>query len=152
MSCFAPERAHRLTTTMGSFACDNMCRTMTSRMAGARLNHAADMDTFKACVLGPEMPMYLRKYGDLIQTHFRKLGARASSKAFTHIGSVHAGDLLALRCSGGDIVIAWFSASCECDGQVALVGSQLAPGGAPSIGRQPLAYLMWCNQMACWHG
>ena len=95
------------------------------------------MDTFKACVVGPAMPKYSRKYGGLIQAHFRKLGARASSKAKTHLGSVHAGDLLALRCSVGDVAIAWCLACCGCDDQVALVVSQLAPEGGAKYRASP---------------
>ena len=147
MSCFAPERAHRWTKTIGAFAFNHMCRTMTSRMAGAMLDHATDMDTFNACVMGPAMPTYWRKYGGLIQAHFRKLGARASSKAMTHPGSVSAGDFLALRCSGGGVAIAWCLACCGCDGQVAFVVSQLATAGSATYPASPsgAAYVVQSN-------
>ena len=109
-----------------------MCHTKTSRMVGNVLGEAKAMCTFNACVVGPAMPKYWRKHGDLIQAYFRKLGAQASSSAQTHVGSVHAGDLLALRCSGGDVAIAWCLACCGGDDQVALVVSHLVPekGGA----------------------
>ena len=106
-------------------------------MVATVLDHATDMDTFKACVVGPAMPKYWRKYGGLIQARFRKLGAQASSTALTHLGSVHAGDLLALRCSGGDVEIAWCLACCGCDDQVALVVSQLAPEGGAKYRASP---------------
>ena len=137
MSCFAPERAHRWTKTIGSFAFRNMCHTMTSRIVGNVLGETKAMCTFNACVVDPAMPKYWRKHGDLIQAYFRKLGAQASSSAQTHVGSVHAGDLLALRCSGGDVAIAWCLACCGCDDQVALVGSQLAPEGGSRYRASP---------------
>ena len=76
-------------------------------------------------------------HGGLIQAHFRKLGAQASSTALTHLGSVHAGDLLTLRCSGCDVAIAWCLACCGCDDQVALVISQLAPAAGAKYRASP---------------
>ena len=114
-----------------------MCKTMTARMVATVLGEAKAMDTFKACVVGPAMPKYWRKHGGLIQAYFRKLGAQASSSALTHVGSVHAGDLLALRCSGDDVAIAWCLACCGCDDQVALVVSQLAPEGGARYRASP---------------
>ena len=138
--------------TVGGFAFKYMCRTMTARMVAMVLAHVTDTGAVKACVLGPAVPRHWRKHGGLIQAYFRKLGAQASSSAQTHVGSVHAGDLLALRCSGGDVAIAWCLACCGGGDQVARVVSQLAPEGAPGIGRRPLAQLVWCKQMSCWHG
>ena len=127
VSCFAPERAHRWPHTIGSFAFKNMCHTMTSRMVANVLDEAKAMCTFNACVVGPAMPKYWRNHGDLFQAYFRKLGAQAASSARTHVGSVHAGDLLALRCPSGDVAIAWCLACCGGGDHVALVVSQLAP-------------------------
>ena len=137
VSCFAPERAHRLTKTIGSFAYKNMCLTMTARMVAMVLDHATDTDTFTACVLGPAAPRYWRKHGGLIQAHFRKLGAQAARAAKTPVGEVHVGDLLALRCPGGDVALAWCLACCGCDDQVALVVSQLAPEGGARYRASP---------------
>ena len=137
MSCFAPERAHRWTKTIGAFAFRNMCHTMTARMVANVLDEAKAMCTFNACVVGPAMPKYWRKHGDLTQAYFRKLGAQASSSAQTHVGSVHARDLLALRCSGGDVAIAWCLACCGGGDQVALVVSQHAPEGGARYRASP---------------
>ena len=137
VSCFAPERAHRWTTTIGSFAFKQMCHTMTSRMVGNVLGEAKAMCTFNACVVGPAMPKYWRKHGDLIQAYFRKLGAQASSRAKKHVGWLHAGDLLALLCPGGDVALAWCLACCGCDDQVALVVSQLTPEGGARYRASP---------------
>ena len=137
MSCFAPERAHKWTKTTGSFAFGRMTKTMTTIMVAMVLDYATNMDNFKACVLGPAAPRCWRKHGGLIQAYFRKLGAQASSTAKTHVGSVHAGDLLALRCSGGDVAIAWCLACCGCDDQVALVVSRLAAEGGARYRASP---------------
>ena len=137
MSCFAPERAHKWTKTIGAFAFKSMCKTMTAIMVALVLDHASNTDNFKACVLGPAAPRYWRKHGGLIQAHFRKLGAQAASTAKAHVGSVHAGDLLALRCPGGDVAVAWCLACCGCDDQVALVVSQLAPEGGARYRASP---------------
>ena len=80
---------------------------MTSRMVAIVLGEAKAMDTFKACVVGPAMPKYWRKHGGLIQAYFRKLGTQASSNALTHVGAVHAGDLIAWRCPSGDVAVVW---------------------------------------------
>ena len=112
-------------------------KTMNAIIVAMVLGQATDTDNFKACVLGPAMPRHWRKHGGLIQAYFRKLGAQASSSAQTHVGSVHAGDLLALRCSGGDVAIAWCLACCGCDDQVALVVSQLAPEGGARYRASP---------------
>jgi len=110
-------------------------------MVGNVLGEAKAICTFNACVVGPAMPKYWRNHGDLIQAYFRKLGAQASSSAQTHVGSVHARDLLALRCSGGGVAIAWCLACCGCGDQVALMVSQLAP----ERGRQVSGVALWRN-------
>ena len=110
---------------------------MTARMVANVLDEAKAMCTFNACVLGPAMRKYWLRHGDLIQAHFRKLGAQASVSAQTHVGSVHAGDLLALRCSGGDVAIAWCLACCGCDDEVALVVLQLTPEGGTRYRASP---------------
>ena len=137
VSCFAPERAHKWTKTIGSFAFRNMCRTMTARMVAMVLDHATNTDNFKASVLGTAAPRYWRKHGGLIQAHVRKLGAQAARAAKTHAGSVHAGDLLASRCPGGNVAIDWCLACCGCDDQIALVVSQLAPEGGSRYRASP---------------
>ena len=101
------------------------------------LAQAVNMGNFRACVLGTPMPRHLHKHRDLIQAYFRKLGAQASSTTLTHLGSVHARDLLALRCSGGDVAIAWCLACCGGGDQVALVVSQLAPEGGARYRASP---------------
>ena len=138
--------------TRGTFSFYNMATTMIARMVARVSAPAADMGNFKACVLGTPMPRHLHKYRDLIQAYFRRLGAQASSSAQTREGTVHAEDLIALRCHSGDVAVAWCLMCCGCDDQVALVVSQLTPEGAPHIGRRPLAQLLWCKQMHCWNG
>ena len=101
------------------------------------LDHATYTDTVKACVLGPAAPRHWRKHGGLIQAHFRKRGAQAARAAKTPVGVVHVGDLLALRCPGGDVALAWCLACCGCDDQVALVVSQLAPEGGSRYRASP---------------
>ena len=142
-----------MTRTRGPFAYKNMAHTMVARIVAVTLGQARKMDNFKACVLGPTGPRHWRKHEGLIQAYFRKLGAQASSSAKTHVGAVHASDLIALRCPGGGVAIDWCLTCCGCDDQVALVVSQLAPEkGALGIGRRPLSQLVWCKQMPCWHG
>ena len=114
-----------------------MTKTMTVIMVAMMLDQATNMDNFKACVLGPTGPRHWRKHGGLIQAYFRKLGAQASSSAQTHIGSVHARDLIALRCPSGDVAVAWCLTCCGCDDQVALVVSQLAPEGGARYRASP---------------
>ena len=118
-----------MTKSMSAYAFKAMAKTMTARMVTATLGAATNMDNFKACVLGPTAKHHSRTYGGLIQARFGNLGARASTSAKTHVGAVHARDLIALRCPSGDVAVAWCLMCGGCDDQVALVVSQLTPEG-----------------------
>ena len=84
-----------------------MTKTMTVRMVAMALDQATNMDNFKACVMGPKKPRHWRKHDGLIQAYFRNVGAQSASSAQTHVGSVHAWGIIALRCPRGDIAVDW---------------------------------------------
>ena len=80
---------------------------MTDNMVAMVLVQATHMDNFKACVMGPKKTRHWRKHDGLIQAHFRNIGAQSASSAQTHVGSVPAGDIIALRCPSGDVAVSW---------------------------------------------
>ena len=150
MSWFAREGAHRNTTKkiVGGFAFKEIVKTMVARMVALTVSHAANMDCFRACVLGTTSELHLRRYGDLTQAYFRRLGAAASSSAQTPVGAVHAWGphWVTLsqwgRCSRLVIVVLRLR-RCGC-----VCGRTSDPRmGAPDIGHRPLAQMLWCQQI-----
>ena len=93
--------------SIGSYAFNIMTKTMSVIIVAMVLDQATNMDNFKACVLGPKKPRHWRNHDGLIQAYFRNVGAQSASSAQTHVGSVHAGDIIALRCPSGDVAVDW---------------------------------------------